>query len=282
MAHQYLSQSLSSMPKTPPKPSAPATDGRGRSQRIASSHYPSSSSAQPDGQKTAPGALGRTRSSTNAAYVSAGGKSSGVQAGEASGGMPGSVGKTSSSLRVLKGCNIFVDVRTDDGDDAGSLFADMLQDMGAKIPTRVGQTCTHIVYKNGLMSTLTRYRLLHEPKPKVVGIAWVVECVEKGAHVDETKFLIDLEGVNVAGTNKRRKSMLPKHLLNSPAPAGISPTNSIGEGSSRKVPTDDRSSSPSEDNSPAGNSSLDSLPPLERARRRQSTLVTRFGFGPQK
>ena len=85
--------------------------------------------------------------------------------------------------------------------------------------TRVGQTCTHIVYKNGLMSTLTRYRyvvttfrrnehrshassLLHEPRPLVVGIAWVVECVEQRSKVDESKFLVDLEGVNVAGNNK--------------------------------------------------------------------------------
>ena len=46
------------------------------------------------------------------------------------------------------------------------------------------------------------YRVLDEPRPLVVGIAWVVECVEKRKHVEEDKFLIDLEGVNVAGVNK--------------------------------------------------------------------------------
>lgn len=35
-----------------------------------------------------------------------------------------------------------------------------------------------------------------------MGIAWVVECAEQRSRVDETKFLVDLEGVNVAGTNK--------------------------------------------------------------------------------
>lgn len=45
-------------------------------------------------------------------------------------------------------------------------------------------------------------RLLNDPKPHVVGIAWVVECVEHRAKVDESKFKVDLEGVNVAGTNK--------------------------------------------------------------------------------
>ena len=46
------------------------------------------------------------------------------------------------------------------------------------------------------------HRLLRDPKPLVVGIAWVVECVEKMTHIDESKFLVDLDGVNVSGTNK--------------------------------------------------------------------------------
>ena len=36
-------------------------------------------------------------------------------------------------LAVLRECRIFVDVRTDDGDDAGGLFVDMLRGMGAKV-----------------------------------------------------------------------------------------------------------------------------------------------------
>ncbi|KAH9996662.1 hypothetical protein BJV74DRAFT_736818, partial [Russula compacta] len=107
-----------------------------------------------------------------------------------------------SSLRVLKSCTIFVDVRTDDGDDAGGLFVDMLRGLGAKIIGRAGQSCTHIVYKNGLMSTLTKYRLMREPKPFVIGISWVVECAEQCRRVGEENFLVDLEGVNVAGNNK--------------------------------------------------------------------------------
>lgn len=49
-------------------------------------------------------------------------------------------------------------------------------------------------------------RLLNEPRPLVVGIAWVVECVEQRARVDEARFLVDLENVNVAGTNKVSQS----------------------------------------------------------------------------
>ncbi len=47
-------------------------------------------------------------------------------------------------------------------------------------------------------------RAAAEPKPLVVGIAWVVECAEQAKRADETKFLISLTGVNVAGANKVR------------------------------------------------------------------------------
>jgi hypothetical protein len=43
---------------------------------------------------------------------------------------------------------------------------------------------------------------MREPKPFVVGISWVVECAEKCRRVGEENFLVDLEGVNVAGNNK--------------------------------------------------------------------------------
>jgi len=159
-------------------------------------------------------------------------------------------------------------VRTDDGDDAGALFVDMLRGMGAKILTRVGQTCTHIVYKNGLMSTLTRYRLLHPPLPAVVGIAWVVECVEQKRVVEVEKFRIDLEGVNVAGTNKRRRSMLPKQIVmdecwgdESENGNGVGDDDASMEGSSILMSSDD------------------DLPPLERARRRQSMMLMTSGKG---
>ncbi|KAL5531907.1 hypothetical protein ACEPAF_5470 [Sanghuangporus sanghuang] len=129
----------------------------------------------------------------------------------------GSMGRTKmpGSLDVLDQCTVFVDVRTEEGEDAGALFVDMLRGLGAKVLTRVGQTCTHIVYKNGLSSTVTRYRLLDEPRPKVVGIGWVVECAEKRAHIDESRFQVDLESVNVAGTLKRRRSFLPKQMPSS-------------------------------------------------------------------
>jgi len=68
---------------------------------------------------------------------------------------------------------------------------------------------THIVYKSGLPSTLTKFRALPEPKPAVVGIGWVVECVEKREKVEVTRYLISLEeeaGSVLEGLKKTGKS----------------------------------------------------------------------------
>jgi len=43
---------------------------------------------------------------------------------------------------------------------------------------------------------------LLDSKPHVVGIAWVVECVEQRARMDEEKYKVDVEFINVAGGNK--------------------------------------------------------------------------------
>lgn len=56
-----------------------------------------------------------------------------------------------------------------------------------------GGSLTHIVYKTGLPSTLTKFRALQDPKPKVVGIGWVVDCVEKREKVDTARYEISLE-----------------------------------------------------------------------------------------
>ena len=44
--------------------------------------------------------------------------------------------------------------------------------------------------------------LLEEPRPHVVGIGWVVECVEKREKIDELKHKIELDEENVAGSSK--------------------------------------------------------------------------------
>ena len=112
-----LSQSLSALPDSPPKrrekgtmgpPPVPGTRGGLRS---ASSTVPASS--KDTQSKTTPGGSDRGKQETN---------SSG-----------GSGKKKAPVLKILKNCVVFVDVRTDEGDEAGGLFVEMLKGLGARV-----------------------------------------------------------------------------------------------------------------------------------------------------
>lgn len=45
----------------------------------------------------------------------------------------GSGKKKAPVLKILKNCIVFVDVKTDEGDEAGGLFVDMLKGLGARV-----------------------------------------------------------------------------------------------------------------------------------------------------
>ena len=144
------------------------------------------------------------------------------------------------TLDVLKNCTVFVDVRTDDGDDAGGLFVQMLRDMGARVslfvilrraicdirkhsdldtsgpnlhtyrvqerlsqyPHTLSVRSSFYFWIDLIIDECGLYSLLNDPKPKVVGIAWVVECVEQRQRVDEQKFNVDLDDMSITGVNK--------------------------------------------------------------------------------
>ncbi|KAJ7188632.1 hypothetical protein C8R46DRAFT_878252, partial [Mycena filopes] len=117
-------------------------------------------------------------------------------------------------LTILKGCIVFVDIISELGDDAArSFITDMLKNLGARVLGSVGQTCTHIVYKNGLRSTYTRYKALPDPKPHVVGMEWVVQSAEKRIHEDEAPYLIDMDDMNTTAMKVRYVSLLLWPLL---------------------------------------------------------------------
>lgn len=252
LASQALSQSLSSLPSKQTQVMGPPTTPPNRRPglRSSSSSYPSSTSLASRQVPNPPvkgDVGGHVTSEKSVEHTTA----------------PSNMAQ--ESLKILQDCVIFVDVRTDDGDEAGSLFMEMLEVVGAKILTRVGQTCTHIIYKNGLVSTLTRYRSLRDPKPLVVGIAWVVECVEQRRRVDEAKFIVNLDGVNVAGTNKRRRSMLPKLIRREAGGTSSSDVERDRQGIESDQSMDGSSSSMIMD---------EELTPLELARRRRTGFRT--------
>ncbi|KZV89978.1 hypothetical protein EXIGLDRAFT_750890 [Exidia glandulosa HHB12029] len=126
--------------------------------------------------------------------------------------------ETTPHLDVLKHCTIFVDVRTDEGDDAAPLFVDMLKGLGARILTRMSTSTrlTHIVFKSGLSNTVARYNALPEPRPHVVGIGWVVECVEKRARVDEYRFSVDLDTAETQAPSKSKSKSKFKRIKDGP------------------------------------------------------------------
>lgn len=144
MASQALTQSLSCVPRTPTKglmgpPRTPV--------RAASSMYPSVASGSKDtreeprqGQvrdvgaaKSAPSALGRVRRGVDGHVGASRSARIFAQEKEVEVGEVEEKGVANGTLSVLRECIIFVDVRTDGGDDAGGLFIDMLKGMGAKV-----------------------------------------------------------------------------------------------------------------------------------------------------
>ncbi len=94
----------------------------------------------------------------------------------------------------LRGLVVLVDVRAQDGEDAGAHWVDMLRRAGAKVYVRPSpeKEYTHIVYKSGRPATLHAFRAHKDPKPFVVGVQWVLRCCEAAAKVDEEPYLIEV------------------------------------------------------------------------------------------
>jgi hypothetical protein len=122
LASQFLQQTLAVLPSTP-------TPGSFKSTAVV--RPPSSSQGTRSGLRSGSsldvaGCRSAPRAPSNGPDVRAHAPHPGTTAGASSVTKP-------TSLKVLKSCTIFVDVRTDDGDDAGGLFVDMLRGLGAKV-----------------------------------------------------------------------------------------------------------------------------------------------------
>ena len=127
-----LSKSLSSLPQTPPA-TKPRLVGTRLGLRSTSMATNKGSPAENDPGSALSNASGADLNRS-------------VDTGPGSGSadrtvVNGSGGGKKSSLKVLKKCAIFVDVRTDQGDDAGSLFVDMLRGLGAKVWSMADRYC---------------------------------------------------------------------------------------------------------------------------------------------
>lgn len=115
LASQFLSESLSELPQTPDSASTSTSTIPKRQHTLGLRSASREPSATRSSQATA-----HARNTTGGSNANTSGP---LGAGSAK----------SGALTVLKNCSIYVDVRTDDGDDAGSLFVDMLRGMGARV-----------------------------------------------------------------------------------------------------------------------------------------------------
>lgn len=100
-----------------------------------------------------------------------------------------------SQRRFLEQVRVLVDVRDQDGEDASSGWAEKLRSAGAKVYTKVpgpsASPLSHIVYKNGRPSTLHYLRSTTQP-PIVVGVNWILHCLQQGKQVAENDFLVEV------------------------------------------------------------------------------------------
>ena len=119
LASQFLQQTLAVLPSTPP-PKVSGSKSKA-AERLQSSSQRTRSGLRSDSK---PGVV----SSRSTQKTLPNGHTVGAPASKSN-----SNSATSSSLKVLKSCTIFVDVRTDEGEDAGGLFVDMLRGLGAKV-----------------------------------------------------------------------------------------------------------------------------------------------------
>lgn len=68
------------------------------------------------------------------------------------------------------------------------------------------------MFKSGHQSTLTKHKLYDDPKPFLVGIGWVVECVEKREHVNEERFQVKTDEVSALDLKKVRTALSDSNI----------------------------------------------------------------------
>ncbi len=95
--------------------------------------------------------------------------------------------------RFLRGLTVLVDVRDQDGEDASGRWVEMLKNAGAKVMLRFPERKTHA---HRIQERKTEHSALvprsRRSKPHVVGISWVVACLEQGKKADERPYLVEV------------------------------------------------------------------------------------------
>ncbi|NWR17996.1 MCPH1 protein, partial [Emberiza fucata] len=89
-------------------------------------------------------------------------------------------------------------------------FEQQLLDMGAKVSKTLNKHVTHVVYKDG---RLTTWKKAQNMGVKIVSVLWVEKCRETGAHVDESLFPAVDTNEGFLLPIKKHKCMQPKDYV---------------------------------------------------------------------
>ncbi|NXF22050.1 MCPH1 protein, partial [Rhodinocichla rosea] len=89
-------------------------------------------------------------------------------------------------------------------------FEQQLLDMGAKVSKTLNKHVTHVVFKDG---RLTTWKKAQDMGVKIVSVLWVEKCRETGAHVDEALFPAVDTNEGFLLPIKKHKCMQPKDYV---------------------------------------------------------------------
>ncbi|KFP29467.1 Microcephalin, partial [Colius striatus] len=89
-------------------------------------------------------------------------------------------------------------------------FERQLLDMGAKVSKTLNKHVTHVVFKDG---RLTTWKKAQKMGVKIVSVLWVEKCRETGVHVDESLFPAADSNEGLLLQIKKHKCMQPKDFI---------------------------------------------------------------------
>ncbi|XP_021406951.3 microcephalin [Lonchura striata] len=112
---------------------------------------------------------------------------------------------------ALKGISAFVEVWSSNRtENYSKTFEQQLLDMGAEVSKTLNKHVTHVVFKDGHLST---WKKAQKMGVKIVSVLWVEKCRETGVHVDESLFPAVDTNEGFLLPIKKHKCMQPKDLV---------------------------------------------------------------------
>lgn len=118
--------------------------------------------------------------------------------------------KPKTIREVFANCRIYVEVRTGDDNRSAGIKSKLMSE-GIKINEKLYKDTTHVIFKDGLLSTYKQAKKFGIP---VTTILWIESCKAQRRLVDTAKFPISnlerYEHPEIYGRVRRQKSMQPE------------------------------------------------------------------------